>query len=202
MGMKSRSLDVFFEVSSMISPLGDIRLERSIQLSNRPEIVQLYTMFWPSAPSLQVSTISHFAYHHTVLICHALIYYFLTIAHFLQFSPSAHQIIFLGTFSVTFIGHPVFVFLLEISVDNRQIHSLGKIHNNRSFLISCSSTLPPIISSSTMFPSPTCPFRSAPRTILSCLDTLSINPFRLCAKSFFFYMLLLTCKAYTLTTYV
>ena len=31
-----------------------------------------------------------------------------------------------------------------------------------------------------MFPSPTCPFRSAPRTILSCFGTLSIKPFRSC----------------------
>ena len=52
---------------------------------------------------------SHFAYHHTVLLCDILIHYYLTIAHFLQFPPSAHHIIYLGTFSATFIRHPVFI---------------------------------------------------------------------------------------------
>ena len=52
-----------------------------------------------------------------------------------------------------------------------------------------------------MFPSPTCPFRSAPRTILSCFYTLSINPSRSCQKSFFPPMLLPTCGAYLLTMF-
>ena len=71
---------------------------------------------------------SHFAYHHTVLLCNALIHYYLTIAHFLHVPFSAHHIIYLGTFSATFIRHPVFIFLLEINVDNRQIHPFPKIH--------------------------------------------------------------------------
>ena len=33
-----------------------------------------------------------------------------------------------------------------------------------------------ITSSSPMFPLPTCPLRSAPRSIQSCFDTISINP--------------------------
>ena len=73
---------------------------------------------------------SHFAYHHTVLFCDTLIHYYLTIAHFLQVPPSAHHIIYLGTFSSTFIRHPVLIFLLEISVDNRQIHPFSEIHNH------------------------------------------------------------------------
>ena len=64
---------------------------------------------------------SHFAYHHTVLLCDTLIHYYLTIAYFLQVPPSAHHIIYLGTFTTTFIRHPVFIFFLEISVDNCQI---------------------------------------------------------------------------------
>ena len=42
---------------------------------------------------------SHFAYHHTVLFCGALIHYYLTIAHFFQVPPSAHHIIYLGFLS-------------------------------------------------------------------------------------------------------
>ena len=61
---------------------------------------------------------SHFSYHHTVLLCDTLIQYYLTIAHFLQVPPSAHHIIYLGTFSSTLIRHPVFIFLLEISINN------------------------------------------------------------------------------------
>ena len=57
---------------------------------------------------------SYFAYHHTVLLCNARIRYYLTIAHFLYVSPSTNHIIYFGTFSATFIRHPVFVFLLEI----------------------------------------------------------------------------------------
>ena len=85
----------------------------------------------------------HFAYHHTVLPCDALIQYYFTILHFLQVPPSAHHIIYLGTFSATFVHYPVLFFLLEISVDNRQIHPFRKIYNHRSFLISRSSTVPP-----------------------------------------------------------
>ena len=103
----------------------------------------------------------------------------------------------LGYFFATFIRHPVFVFL-EISVDNSQIHPLNKIHNHRSFLISCSSTVPPHYSSSPMFPLPTCPLRSAPRTIFSSFHTFFINPFRSSQKSFFSSMLLLICGAYVL----
>ena len=47
--------------------------------------------------------------------------------------------------------------LLEISFDNRQIHSLRKIHNHRSFFISVPALYLPIICSSPMFSSPTCP---------------------------------------------
>ena len=65
---------------------------------------------------------SHFAYHHTVLLCDALIHHYLIIAHFLQVPPSAHHIIYLCTFFTTFIRHLLFVFFLKISVDNRQIH--------------------------------------------------------------------------------
>ena len=68
-----------------------------------------------------------------VLLCDALIHHYLTIAHFLHVPPSAHHIIYLVTFSATFIPPLVFVFL-EISVDNRQIHPFCKIHNHRSFL--------------------------------------------------------------------
>ena len=49
-----------------------------------------------------------------------------------------------------------------------------------------------------MFPSPTCPLRSAPGTILSSVDILLINPSRSFQKSFFSSMLLLTCGAYAL----
>ena len=35
---------------------------------------------------------SHFAYHHMVLFCDALIHYYLSIAHFFQIPPSAHYI--------------------------------------------------------------------------------------------------------------
>ena len=73
---------------------------------------------------------THFAYHHTLLLCDTLIQYYLTIAHFLQVPPSAHHIIYLVTFSSTLIRHPVFIFLLEISIDNRQIHSFPKIRNH------------------------------------------------------------------------
>ena len=73
---------------------------------------------------------SHFAYHHTVLLCNAFIYYYLTITHFLQVPFSVHHIIYLGTFSSTFIRHPVLIFLLEMSIENRQIHSFSKIHNH------------------------------------------------------------------------
>ena len=38
-------------VPSMICPFGNTRLTRSIQMSSRPEIGQLYLMFWPSPPS-------------------------------------------------------------------------------------------------------------------------------------------------------
>ena len=73
---------------------------------------------------------SHFAYYHTVLLCDAFIHYYLTIAHFLQVSPSAHHIIYLGTFSATCISHHAFIFILEISIDNCQIHPFPKIHNH------------------------------------------------------------------------
>ena len=137
-----------------------------------------------------------------VLLCDALIQHYLTIAQFLQIPPSAHHIIYLGTFSVTFIHHPVFVFFLEINFDNRQIHPLRKIHtiDPSSFLVPAEYL--PIISSAPIFPLPTCPFRSAPRTIISCLDILFINPSISCQKSFFFSMLLPTCGAYALTTLV
>ena len=42
-------------VSSRIRPLGNNRLTRSIQLVNRPEMGQLYKMFWPSTLSPQVT---------------------------------------------------------------------------------------------------------------------------------------------------
>ena len=44
--------------------------------------------------------------------------------------PSAHHIIYLGTFSSTLICHLVFIFFLEINIDNRQIHPFLKIHNH------------------------------------------------------------------------
>ena len=75
-----------------------------------------------------------------------------------------------------FTSFPVFVVFLEISVDNRQIHPLCKIRNYLYFLISRSNTVPPhYFFIPYAFPSPTCPFRSAPSSILSCSDTLSIN---------------------------
>ena len=52
-----------------------------------------------------------------------------------------------------------------------------------------------------MFPLPTCPLRSAPRTIPFSFDTLSVNPSRFCQKSFFSSMLLLTCGTYALTIF-
>ena len=52
-----------------------------------------------------------------------------------------------------------------------------------------------------MFPTPICPFRSGPTTILSCFDTLFINRFRSCQTSFFSSMLLLTCGAYALAMF-
>ena len=66
------------------------------------------------------------------------------------------------------------------------------------FLFLVSAPYLSIISLSLMFPSPTCPLRSAPRTILSSFDTLSINPSRSSQKSFFSSMLLLSCGAYAL----
>ena len=89
---------------------------------------------------------------------------------FLLLLPYAHYIIYLGTFSATFIRHPVFVFLLEISVENRQIHSPSTTINPSLFLVP--ATYLPIISSSPMFPSPTYSFRSAPSTIIFCFNTL------------------------------
>ena len=41
---------------------------------------------------------NHFAYHHKVLLCDTLIYYYLKITHFLQVPPFAHYIIYLGLF--------------------------------------------------------------------------------------------------------
>ena len=92
-----------------------------------------------------------------------------------------HRLIYLCTFSTTFIRHPLFIFLLEISIDNRQIpkSKIQKLFPKSTtidpFLFLVSAPYLPIISSSLMFPSPTCPLRSAPRTILSRFDTLSIN---------------------------
>ena len=134
-----------------------------------------------------------------MLLCDALIHYYLTIAHLLQVPPSAHHIIYLITFSATFIRHPVFVLLLEISVDNGQIHLLCKIFNHRSFLISRSSIAPFHYFLIPMFPSPTCPFRSTPRIIPSCL--ISINQSRSFQKSFFSSVRLLTCGAYAFTIF-
>ena len=45
-----------FRVPSLIRPLDDIRLMRNIQLSSKPEIGHLYTIFWPSIPSSQVAS--------------------------------------------------------------------------------------------------------------------------------------------------
>ena len=110
-----------------------------------------------------------------MLFCNALIHpnYNHT---FFQVPPSAHHIIYLGTFFATFICHSVFVFLLEISVDNCQTILFTKsttIHPS-SFLVPAPYL--PITFSSPMFPLPTCPFRSSPRTILFCFDTLSTHP--------------------------
>ena len=135
-----------------------------------------------------------------MLLCNTLIQYYLTITYFLQVPPSAHHIIYLGTFSSTFIRHSVFIFLLKISIDNRQIHPFPK-DNNHSSLFLVPTPYLPIVSSSPMFPSPTCLLRSAPRTILSSLDILSIKSSRSSQKSFFSFMLLLTCGAYVLTTF-
>ena len=44
--------------------------------------------------------------------------------------PSAHHIIYLGTFSSTLICHPVFIFFLKINIDNCQIQPFHKIHNH------------------------------------------------------------------------
>ena len=120
---------------------------------------------------------------------------------FLSALSAAHDIIYLGTFYVTFIRHHVFVFLLKINVDNHQIHPFCKIHNHRSFLFLVPAPYHHITSSSLMFPSPTCLFRSAPKTIFSCFDTLSINPSKSCQKSCFSSMLLPTCGAYALTMF-
>ena len=136
-----------------------------------------------------------------VLLCNALIHYYLTIAHFFQVTPSSHYMIYLGTFSATFIRNVVFIFLLKISIDNRPIHRFPKIHNHSFFLISCSSTVPPHYFLIPYFPSPTCPLRSAPKTILSCFDTLSINPSKSLQKLFFSSTLLLNCGAYALTLF-
>ena len=121
--------------------------------------------------------------------------------------PSALHIIYLSISSATFIRHPVFVFLLEISADNGQTILFEKsilpyfsfqhrIRNKEKI-----DFVLPLISSSPMFPLPTCRFRSTPRTILSCCDTVSINLSRSCQKSFFFFMLLPTSGAYALTIF-
>ena len=145
---------------------------------------------------------NHFAYHHTVLLCDTLIHYYLTITHFLQVPPSAHHIIYLGTFSSTLVRHPEFIFLLEISIDNRQIHLFSKIHNHYSFLISCSSPLSPHY-----FLIPYVSFFHMSIKIctkdynISSVDILSINPSRSSQNSFFSSMLLLTCGVYALTIF-
>ena len=121
---------------------------------------------------------SHFAYHHTVLLCNTLIHYYLTITH----SVSAHRIIYLGAFSATFIRHPVFIFLLEISINNRQIHPL--FQNSQPLILPYflfQYRTSPLFPHFLCFP---CPLRSAPRTILSSFGTLSINPSRSPHKSF------------------
>ena len=43
-------------VPSVIRLLSKTRLAHSIQLSSRPETVQLYAMFWPSISSSQVAS--------------------------------------------------------------------------------------------------------------------------------------------------
>ena len=57
MGMKAQSgyIHTVFCVPSIICTLGNTRLTRSIQLSSTPELGQLYRMFWPGNPSLQVT---------------------------------------------------------------------------------------------------------------------------------------------------
>ena len=138
---------------------------------------------------------------HTVLLCDTLIHYYLTIAHFLQVPPSAHRIIYLGTFSATVICHPVFILFLEKRIDNRQIHSFPKIHNHLSFLISSSNTIPPHYFLIPYVSFAHMSIKSAPKTILSSFDILFINPSRSSQKSFFSFMLLLTCGAYALTIF-
>ena len=112
--------------------------------------------------------------------------------------PSALHIIYLGTFSATFICHPVFIFLLKISVEIAKSILFGKSTTIDPSLFLVPTAYLPTISSSPMFPSPTYPFRSAPRTILSCFNTLFISPSRSSQKSFFSSMLLLTCGAWRL----
>ena len=81
--------------------------------------------------------------HTTIRCCFA--------THSFTINLTIYNLYVIYIYNIQFIGHSVFVFLLEISIDNCQTYPLGKIHNHRSFLISCSSTIPPIISSSLCF---------------------------------------------------
>ena len=71
--------------------------------------------------------------------------------------------------------------------------------NLSSFLVSAPYL--PIICSYPMFHLPTCPFRAAPRTILSYFNTISINSSRPCQKLFFSFMLLPNCGGHALTMF-
>ena len=93
-----------------------------------------------------------------------------------------------------FFPEPILVFVLTTA---KSILFPKSTTINSSLFIVPAPYLP-IILSSPMFPSPTCPLRSAPRTILSSFDTLSINPSKTFQKSFFSSMLLLICRAYAL----
>ena len=103
------------------------------------------------------------------------------IAHFLQVLPSVHHIIYLGTFYATFMRHPVFV-LLKISVYNCQLHPLAKYTILLYFLFQ-HHTSPNILIFSVY--STTYSVKSAPKTMLTCFNTLSYQTDPCPAKNHF-----------------
>ena len=102
-----------------------------------------------------------------MLLCDALIYSYLTIAHFLH-------ALFLHITSFTWVLFPQllyvtlcssFFFKYVLITAKSILFEKSTIIDPSVFLVS--TMYPPITSSSPMFASPTCPFRSTPSTILS-----------------------------------
>ncbi|KAI5610072.1 tripartite motif-containing protein 16-like, partial [Silurus asotus] len=69
--------------------------------------------------------------------------------------------------SSTPIRHPMILLLLKIRVHHCHFHPFSKIYHHLPFHIPLLKTIPTITSSSPLFPSPTCPLKSAPLNNLS-----------------------------------